>query len=47
MELDIVADMEEDKVADIEVDMVADIDIKIQYVERVGHRGWLIRPKLF
>ena len=36
-------------VADIEVDKVADIDIdmEIQFGERVGHRGWLIGPKLF
>ena len=50
MELDIVADMEVDKVADIEVDMVADMEVDmvdIQFGERVGHGGWLIRPKLF
>ena len=58
-ELDIVADMEVDKVADMmvdmvadmvadmEVNMVADINIEIQYGERVGHRVWLIGPKLF
>ena len=59
IEVDMVADLEVDKVADIEVDMVADmevdmvadigidIDIEIQFGERVGHGGWLIRPKLF
>ena len=53
MEVDMVADMEVDKMADMEVDMVADmvadidINMEIQFGERVGHRGWLIGPKLF
>ena len=59
MEFDMVVDMDVDKVVDIEMDMVAnmevdmetdidiDIDIEIQFGERVGHGGWLIRPKLF
>ena len=47
IEVDMVADLEVDKVADMEVDMETDIDIEIQFGERVGHGGWLIRPKLF
>ena len=44
MELDMVVFMEEDKVAE----KVADIEInmEIQFVEGVGHGGWLIGPKL-
>ena len=45
MELDMVADMEVDKVADMVADI--NINIEIQFGERVGHRGSLIRPKLF
>ena len=40
--------MEVDKVADIvakEIDV--DINMEIQFGERVGHGGWLIRTKLF
>ena len=51
IEVDMVADLEVDKVADMEVDMETDIDIdidiEIQFGKRVGHGGWLIRPKLF
>ena len=41
MEMDMVADMKVDKVADV------DINMEIHFGERVGHRGWLIWPKLF
>ena len=55
MELDMVVDMEvdnvADKVADMVEDVVADINIdtnmEIKFGEKVGHGGWLIRPKLF
>ena len=57
MELDMVADMELDMVADIKVDKVADMEVdtdinininkEIRFGERVGHKGWLIGPKLF
>ena len=41
------ADMELDMVTDMEVDIEVDMETKIQFGERVGHGGWLIRPKLF
>ena len=47
MKLDMVADMKVDKVANMVANMVADINMEIQFGERVGHGGWLIRPKLF
>ena len=48
MVADMVAAMEVDMVADMEVDKVADKVAKYpQFVERVGHGGWLIGPKLF
>ena len=51
MDVDKVVDIEMDMVANMEVDMETDIDIdidiEIQFGERVGHGGWLIRPKLF
>ena len=31
----------------INIDNDIDIDMEIQFGERVGHKGWLIRPKLF
>ena len=39
--------MELDMMADMEVDKVADVNMEIHFGERVGHRGWLIGPKLF
>ena len=38
-----VADMKVDKVADVDIN----INMEIHFGERVGHRGWLIWPKLF
>ena len=48
-----VTDMEIDKVADMVADnkeikkIDIDINMEIQFGERVGHRDWLIGPKLF
>ena len=56
MEVDKVADKVAYMVADMFAKMVADkkkrknyinISMEIQFGERVGHKGWLIRPKLF
>ena len=56
MEVDKVADIEVDKAADMVANMVSDnkkidididINMEIQFGERVGHRDWLIGPKLF
>ena len=53
IEVDIVTDMEVDIVSDIKIDLNIDIKIdihinmEIQFGERVGHRDWLIGPKLF
>ena len=56
MEVSKVADKVAYMVADMFAKMVADkkkrknyinISMEIQFGERVGHKGWLIRPKIF